>query len=92
MITKVNRNEVKESNGHSCLIDIDHWSVGDVGDWLDSTLLSQYKDIFMKNQISGPILLDISLEDLDYMSVTALGHRKVSTTLLPHSITLNTIN
>lgn len=40
-------------------------------------MLSQYVDVFSANQISGPVLLDISLEDLDYMEVKALGHRKV---------------
>lgn len=59
--------------------DVDYWSVNDVGDWLDSILLSQYKNIFNQNQIAGPILLDISLEDLDYMSITTLAHRKVGT-------------
>jgi hypothetical protein len=41
-------------------------------------MLSQYVAIFGANQISGPVLLDISLEDLDYMEIKALGHRKVS--------------
>lgn len=27
--------------------------------------------------MSGPILLDISLSDLDYMGITILGHRKI---------------
>lgn len=40
-------------------------------------MLTQYVDVFTANQISGPVLLDISLEDLDYMEVKALGHRKV---------------
>jgi hypothetical protein len=40
-------------------------------------MLSQYVNVFSINQITGPVLLDISLEDLDYMEVKALGHRKV---------------
>lgn len=31
---------------------------------------------FITNEINGNILLDITLEDLDYMGITALGHRK----------------
>ena len=31
---------------------------------------------FILNEINGNILLDITLEDLDYMGITALGHRK----------------
>jgi len=57
--------------------DVDHWSVGDVRDWLNAVMLGQYAPIFEQNEINGPILLEISLEDLDYMQVTILGHRKV---------------
>lgn len=56
---------------------IENWTVSDVGDWLQSMMLAQYVPIFAANQISGPVLLDISLEDLDYMEIKALGHRKV---------------
>lgn len=59
------------------MIAIEHWTVNDVGEWLQSMMLSQYVEVFTANQISGPVLLDISLEDLDYMEVKALGHRKV---------------
>ena len=38
--------------------------------------LHQYIDAFILNEINGIILLDITLEDLDYMGITALGHRK----------------
>lgn len=60
------------------IVAVDSWSVSDVGDWLQSMMLSQYVPIFATNQISGPVLLDISLEDLDYMEIKALGHRKVN--------------
>lgn len=40
-------------------------------------MLEQHASAFAANEISGPILLDISLEDLDYMGVTVLAHRKV---------------
>ena len=40
-------------------------------------LLEQYVDIFKQNEITGTIVLDISLEDLDYMGITVLAHRKV---------------
>ena len=39
--------------------------------------LIQYVSQFEENEINGPILLEISLEDLDYMGVKILGHRKV---------------
>ena len=57
--------------------DIDHWTVSDVSAWLHAVVLSQYAALFEGNEINGPILLEISLEDLDYMGMTILGHRKV---------------
>jgi hypothetical protein len=53
------------------------WSVADVGDWLTSMLLQQHLPQFANNAISGSILLEVSLEDLDYMQVTVLAHRKI---------------
>lgn len=57
--------------------DIDAWTVADVRDWLHAVLLGQYAPLFEGNEINGPILLEITLEDLDYMGMTILGHRKV---------------
>ncbi len=56
--------------------DIGNWNVKDVSDWFAFIGLEQYAASFAANEISGPILLDISLEDLDYMGITVLGHRK----------------
>ncbi len=56
---------------------MESWSVADVGEWLSFILMEQYVAIFAANEISGPILLDVTLEDLDYMNITVLGHRKV---------------
>jgi hypothetical protein len=39
--------------------------------------LQTYISVFSQNEMSGPILLDISLSDLDYMGITILGHRKI---------------
>lgn len=39
--------------------------------------MDQYIEKFAENEINGTILLDITLEDLDYMGITVLGHRKV---------------
>ena len=53
------------------------WTVGDVGDWLEELELGQYAAAFAENLIAGRILLDVDLDDLDYMNVTILAHRKV---------------
>ena len=57
--------------------DIQKWSVKDVSQWLVTIKLGQYAAQFQENEIDGPILLELSLEDFDYMSVKVLGHRKV---------------
>lgn len=38
--------------------------------------LHQYIPIFTQNEINGGVLLDLTLEDLDYLSITVLAHRK----------------
>ena len=40
-------------------------------------MLSQYVPIFAQNEISGPVVLDLSLEDLDYLGISILAHRKI---------------
>ena len=47
-----------------------------MSEWLTAMQLQAYVSAFTQNDITGTILLDINLEDLDYMSITALGHRK----------------
>lgn len=73
------RRQVRQNNseGGFNVKNVEMWSVNDVGDWLKSMMLNQYVDIFTQNQITGPILLELSLQDLDYMEITILGHRKV---------------
>ncbi|CAH0373204.1 unnamed protein product [Pelagomonas calceolata] len=55
---------------------VQRWSVADAGDWLVSLDLAQYCETFASNEISGRELLDLGLDDLDYMGVKALAHRK----------------
>ena len=50
--------------------------MADVGEWLTSKNMGQYSPNFQQNEITGSVLMDISLEDLDYMGITILGHRK----------------
>jgi hypothetical protein len=53
------------------------WSVEDVIDWLRYIQLEQYSDTFNENQINGIVVLDLTLEDLDYLQITVLAHRKI---------------
>lgn len=57
--------------------DADRWNLKDVSDWLCSQGLEKYVNPFMENEINGALLKDISMEDLDYMNITILGHRKI---------------
>ena len=45
--------------------------------WLKSISLEQYAECFTINQIDGRVLVDIGLDDLDYMGITVLAHRKL---------------
>ena len=58
------------------VLNIENWGNEEVSHWLIQLNLAQYCDVFIRNQINGEILLELSLDDLDYMSIKALGHRK----------------
>lgn len=49
------------------------WTGRDVCGWLDHLGLGVYREVFSKNDIIGEVLLELSLDDLDYMGITALG-------------------
>lgn len=53
------------------------WTAKHVSLWLETIHLPQYKATFRRNHIDGPVLLELSVDDLDYMEVKALAHRKV---------------
>ena len=64
------------SYGRDARRKIDDWTPKEVGDWLKSIGLAEHRTTFEKNQISGSELLDLGLDDLDYLKVTALAQRK----------------
>jgi hypothetical protein len=53
------------------------WTVEEVCLWLSSVGLGSYTDKFTENAISGDVLLELGKDDLDYMGIKALGHRKL---------------
>ena len=55
---------------------VESWGVAQVGGWLQDLGLPQYVEVFKVNEITGEVLVDLSLEDLDYMDIKTLGHRK----------------
>ncbi|GBG27915.1 Kinesin light chain 1 [Hondaea fermentalgiana] len=52
------------------------WTKSDVQQWLHSLGLEKYKKIFAENEIDGAVLLELGVDDLDYMNINALAHRK----------------
>lgn len=56
--------------------EVSRWCVGDTLEWLESLGLGKHKAVFQQNEISGPILLEVGLDDLDYMKLFVLAHRK----------------
>lgn len=57
-------------------LDVKTWRIEDVGDWLNHLGLGQYQQVFSDNQINGRVLMDFTREDLDYLQITILAHRK----------------
>merc|ERR1719399_1481169 len=55
---------------------VSHWGVADVGAWLGRIGLERHAPTFASNEIDGPLLLELGLDDLDYMEVKVLAHRK----------------
>jgi SAM domain (Sterile alpha motif) len=58
-------------------LDVHDWSVADVFEWLTSAQLDEYSTSFRENEVNGSLLVDITLDDLDYLGVKKLGHRKI---------------
>lgn len=56
--------------------EVSRWGVGDTVEWLKTLGLGKHAGVFQQNEISGPILLEVGLDDLDYMDVRVLAHRK----------------
>jgi SAM domain (Sterile alpha motif) len=48
----------------------------DVGDWLRSLGLAQYEAAFRDDEVDGKILPKLTVEDLEELGVTAVGHRR----------------
>ena len=57
--------------------DTSAWSVSQVSTWLKSLNLQEYTSTFVENEIDGNILLEMTLDDLDYLKITKLSHRKI---------------
>src|SRR5262245_18406197 len=48
----------------------------DVRGWLENLGLGQYAEAFVANHIDGPLLRDLTGDDLRELGVASLGHRK----------------
>lgn len=55
---------------------ISYWGVEEVGNWLESLGLSEYKENFESHDIRGNELLNLTRGDLKELGVTKVGHVK----------------
>ena len=68
---------ISSSSALSISKPVGSWDIADTATWLNKIGLGQYASVFEQNEISGPILLEVGLDDLDYMSIRVLAHRKL---------------
>lgn len=57
-------------------VDIMSWGTNDVCDWLEAIELGQYREMFQAKMITGEQALALGLDDLDYLEIRAVAHRK----------------
>ncbi|KAK2163027.1 hypothetical protein LSH36_87g05016 [Paralvinella palmiformis] len=55
--------------------DIYRWSSTDVASWLDSLQLGEFKETFIKNNVTGQLLTHMDRNKLISLGVTQVGHR-----------------
>ncbi|XP_078612439.1 diacylglycerol kinase delta-like isoform X2 [Branchiostoma floridae x Branchiostoma japonicum] len=63
-------------SGVSTNIPVFQWGPEEVGGWLESLALGEYRDSFMKNDIRGAELLALERRDLKDLGVRKVGHVK----------------
>ncbi|GAB6029692.1 hypothetical protein CHUAL_005416 [Chamberlinius hualienensis] len=69
---------------------VSDWSVGDVGEWLDSLYLTEYKGRFEASRIDGQRLLLLGSSGLTDLGVKRIGHRmNIERSLKKHSMMKN---
>ncbi|XP_041350490.1 diacylglycerol kinase delta-like isoform X2 [Gigantopelta aegis] len=56
--------------------DVKQWMTEEVGQWLDSLGLGEYRDAFISHDIQGSELLTLERRDLKELGVTKVGHLK----------------
>ncbi|KAF6025198.1 SHANK2 [Bugula neritina] len=54
---------------------VELWSTGEVGVWLDAIGLGEYKAVFAENCIEGETLISLSKADVKELGVEKVGHR-----------------
>lgn len=69
------KQSVAPTRGSSCDA-VNSWGVNEVITWLEAMQLSEYIDSFVKNDIRGKELLQLTRRDLKELGVTKIGHIK----------------
>lgn len=63
---------------HICLIvgkNVEVWTGEEVGEWLESIGLGEYKTVFAENCIEGETLVSMTKADIKELGVEKVGHR-----------------
>jgi len=78
-ITSTNKKEKRKTESHINYMnkDVKDWTMLDVSHWLIALNLEEYEEIFKVNQINGKVLIELTVDDLDYLNVKILNHRKL---------------
>ncbi|XP_055868599.1 diacylglycerol kinase delta-like isoform X5 [Biomphalaria glabrata] len=56
--------------------EIRSWTLEEVGQWLESLSLGEYKESFMSHEITGAEVLNLERRDLKDLGITKVGHLK----------------
>eukprot|EP00058_Branchiostoma_floridae_P018009 XP_002603498.1 hypothetical protein BRAFLDRAFT_220050 [Branchiostoma floridae] len=70
------REKEREESSMKENIPVFQWGPEEVGGWLESLALGEYRDSFMKNDIRGAELLALERRDLKDLGVRKVGHVK----------------
>ncbi|XP_013886514.1 diacylglycerol kinase delta [Austrofundulus limnaeus] len=73
---KKDKNNKNKETCATLFLPVHQWGTEEVGAWLDSLCLSEYKDIFMRHDVRGAELIHLERRDLKDLGVTKVGHMK----------------
>ncbi|XP_059151965.1 diacylglycerol kinase delta-like [Physella acuta] len=74
--SKLKGRGIKDKQRLPPAFEIRSWTLEEVGQWLESLALGEYKESFFSHEITGAELLNLERRDLKDLGVTKVGHLK----------------